>query len=86
MSNQRPREEAPFIVRFINGGRPTTRERMEFSLAMMLALFVVALAVWLGDPTLAWYQFLVVVALALVASQILAIRWIDRHGEWAKPE
>ena len=86
MSSKRPREDMPFIVRFINGGRPTTRERMEFSLAMMLALFVVALAVWLGDPTLAWYQFLVVVALALAASQILAIRWIDRNGEWLKPE
>ena len=86
MSDSPPPKEMPWMVRVTTGGRPTTRQRMEFSLAMMLALVAVALAVWLGDPELAWYQFLVVIGVALVAAQILAIRWIDRNGSWAKPE
>ena len=86
MSETKLTKDVPWMVRVTTGGRPTTRERMEFSLAMMLALVVVALAVWLGDPELAWYQFLLVVGLALVAAQILAIRWIDRNGTWSSPE
>lgn len=84
MSNKPPRDDAPFVVRFITRGRPTTRERMVFSLVMMLALTVVALAIWLGDPVRVWYQFLVVVGLAFSAAQGLAIRWIDRYGTWQK--
>ncbi len=72
------------MVRFITKGRPSSRERMLFSLVMMLALTVVALAIWLSDPTLVWYQFLVVVGLALVAAQARAIRWIDRNGTWSQ--
>ena len=59
---------------------------MVFSLVMMLALTVVALAIWLGDPELVWYQFMVVVGLAFAAAQWLAIRWIDRNGTWADGE
>jgi hypothetical protein len=59
---------------------------MVFSLVVMLALTVVALAVWLSDPTEVWYQFLVVVGLALAAAQGQAIRWIDRNGTWAQDE
>jgi hypothetical protein len=76
----------PWVVRFITSGRQTTRERMIFSLVMMLALVVVALAVWLSDPELVWYQFLLVVGIALVAAQARAIRWIDRNGTWAENE
>ena len=67
-------------------GRPTTRERMLFSLVAMLALVVVALAFWLTDPERASSQFLVVVGLAFAAAQALAIRWIDRNGTWAQSE
>ena len=86
MAPRSPRDEMPWVVRFITSGRQTTRERMVFALVMMLALVVVALAVWLSDPVLVWYQFLVVVGLALVAAQARAIRWIDRNGIWAKSE
>jgi hypothetical protein len=81
-----PRDDVPFVVRFLTRGGPTTRERMVFSLVMMLALTVVALAIWLSDPELVWYQFMVVVGLAFAAAQWLAIRWIDRNGTWAKNE
>jgi uncharacterized membrane protein len=86
MQPRSPREEVPWVVRFITRGQPSARERMIFSLAMMLALVVVALAVWLSDPKLVWYQFLVVVGIALVAAQARAIRWIDRNGTWADDE
>lgn len=81
----RARDEMPFVVRFATMGRPTTRERMMVSLVAMLALTVVALAVWLSNPESASNQFLVVVALAFAAAEGLAIRWIDRNGEWAQP-
>ena len=86
MSKTPPPRDVPFVVRFVTRGRPSTRERMVFSLVMMLALTVVALAIWLGDPERVWYQFLVVVGLAFSAAQRLAIRWIDRYGTWAPPE
>ena len=78
-----PRQEMPWLVRFITRGQPSSRERMIFSLVMMLALVVIALAIWLSDPTLVWYQFLVVVGIAMAAAQAQAIRWIDRNGTWA---
>ena len=81
-----PRDEMPFVVRFATMGRPSTRERMLFSLVAMLALTVVAVAVWLSDPELASYQFLVVVGVALAAAEAIAIRWIDRNGTWAQGE
>jgi hypothetical protein len=86
MAPRAPREDMPWAVRFITRGQPSSRERMIFSLVMMLALVVVALAIWLSDPTLVWYQFLVLVGLALVAAQARAIRWIDRDGTWTASE
>jgi len=83
MKPQAPREKMPWLVRFITRGQPSSRERMLFSLVMMLALVVIALAIWLSDPTLVWYQFLVVVGIAMAAAQAQAIRWIDRNGTWA---
>lgn len=82
MAPQKPREAMPWLVRATTGGRPTSRKRMVYSLVMMLALVVLAVAIWLSDPELAWYQFLVVVGLAVVAGQWMAIRWIDRNGTW----
>ena len=86
MPPQAPRDETPWAVRFLTRGKPSSRERMVLSLVVMLALTVVELALWLSDPTLVWYQFLVVVGLALVAAQAQAIRWIDRNGKWAQDE
>ena len=86
MQPRGPRQGMPWMVHFITMGRPSTRERMLFALVAMLALVAVALAIWLTDPERASYQFLVAVGLALAAAQGLAIRWIDRHGTWARSE
>jgi hypothetical protein len=86
MKARAPRDETPWVVRFMTMGRPSTRERMVFSLVLMLAMVVVATAVWLADPEDASHQFLLVTALAFSAAQALAIRWIDRNGTWAPSE
>lgn len=86
MKPRAPRDDMPFVVRFVTMGRPSTRKRMLLSLVAMLALTVLAAAVWLTDPESGTSQFLVVVGLVFTAAQALAIRWIDRNGTWAPSE
>ncbi|MEP7378439.1 MAG: hypothetical protein ABI725_02645 [Chloroflexota bacterium] len=59
---------------------------MLFSLAIMLALVVVALVVWLNDPASGFYLLMVVVGLGIALAQVLSVRWIDRNGTWAPSE
>ena len=83
MAPKVPRERVPWFVQFTTGGRPSTRKRMLFSLAIILVLVVVAWAVWLSDPTRAFYLLVGVVGLGITLAQVLAVRWIDRNGTWA---
>jgi hypothetical protein len=55
---------------------------MLLSLVALLAGLVVALAVWLADLARVYYLMLVVLGLGLSVAEALAIRWIDRNGEW----
>ena len=62
-------------------GGASTRDRMLVLFALSVGLALVALSLWILNQRIYWL-LIGVIGLVLGLIYPLAIRWIDRNGEW----
>lgn len=79
MTNPKPRQDFPFWVKFTLFGLPTRASAMLSLIACLIMAGICGLLGFLFSP---WFFS----GLSLVVGAViygLAIRWVDRHGQWS---